>query len=113
MSDLLSEGQFHEYKRSRYRIEPGRFARTVEAFNDKTGKQVGFLGWDAEGSHVPEHQRNAISNVEVHKTQRGRGIATAMLGYAQSMNPNLRHSGTLTPEGKAWAAKHPLGGSNG
>lgn len=100
----LSDAQFHQFKRTSYRIEPGTFNRTIHAYNDKTGQQVGYLGWDGTGSHVPEDQRNAISLVEVHKGHRGRGVATEMLKYARGVNPDLRHAGAMaqTAEGKAW-----------
>jgi GNAT superfamily N-acetyltransferase len=98
----LSDAQFHQFKRTTYRIEPGQFSRTVHAYNDKTGQQVGYLGWDGTGDHVPEAQRNAISNVEVHKSHRGRGVATELLRYAQGVNPEIRHSRVQTEEGKAW-----------
>lgn len=110
MSDQnLSDAQFHQFKRTSYRIEPGLFDRTVHAYNDKTGQQVGYLGWNGDGDHVKEQQRNAISNVEVHKAHRGRGVASEMLKYAQGMNPQIRHSQSLTPDGRDWASKNPLG----
>jgi hypothetical protein len=31
-----------------------------------------------------------------------------MLHLAQTINPGLHHSTTLTEDGKSWAEKHPL-----
>lgn len=38
-----------------------------------------------------------------------RGLATAMLHFARELNPEaqIRHSGALSPEGRAWAEKAP------
>ncbi len=99
--------QFHQYKNSTYRIEPIGY-RSVGAFHESTGQQVGYLGWDSDKSHIPDHQKNAISNVDVLKSHQGRGVATAMLGFAKQQYPALRHSDVLTDDGKSWSKKHPL-----
>lgn len=109
MNDNLSSAQFHQYKRTTYRIEPSQFKRQVQAVNHKTGKMVGFLAWKSEEAYNDPSERNAISDVTVDPKHRGRGIATAMLNYAQQQNPKIHHSRMLTDDGKAWSVKHPLG----
>lgn len=98
----LSGAQFHQFKRTKYRIEPGDYdpENTVRAVNERTGKQVGFLAWHSPTA--PQKLRNSIQLVEVDKPHRSRGVATEMLKHARGMNPDVRHSESLTPEGKAW-----------
>ena len=99
--------QFIQIKRTTFRIEPGTFPRTVRAYHDGTGKQVGHLGWDSDQDHVPERQRNAVSNVDVLSAYRRRGLATAMFEYGRQMNPDLRHSPTLTEDGQKFVEGGP------
>ena len=111
MSQENVGAQFHQYKRTTYRLEPDpRWNRTVNAVQDNTNKLVGVLGWKGPEARLGlrPQEENAVAHVDVLARHRGRGIADAMLKYAKGINPDLHHSDTLTDSGKEWAAKHPI-----
>ena len=100
--------QFHQYKRTTYRIEADPLNyRTVQAVHENSGKMVGFLNWNSDAEHNPDHVKNAIHRVQVLKSHQRRGIATALLEHARQINPALRHSHALTGDGKAWSEARP------
>lgn len=100
--------QFHQYKRTTYRIEPDpTWPRTVNAVHENSGKLVGFLNWNNDADYNPDHVKNAIHRVQVLKSHRRRGIATALFEHARQLNPELKHSHALTPDGQAWSEARP------
>lgn len=100
--------QFHQYKRTTYRIEPDpTWPRMLNAVHHNSGKTVGFLSWNNDAEHNPEHVKNTVHRVQVLKKHQRRGIASALLEHARQINPELQHSHARTPEGQAWSAARP------
>lgn len=60
------------------------------------GKRVGTLRWYDTGE---------IASVVVHDEWRRQGIASAMLVKAREVDPRVRHSQTLSDDGRAWSQK--------
>jgi GNAT superfamily N-acetyltransferase len=61
------------------------------------GEYAGHLYWDPE--------THTIADVYVVPHWQRRGIATELLRRAREIDPYLRHSYELTPDGRAWAEK--------
>jgi GNAT superfamily N-acetyltransferase len=86
----LSAKQFGAYT---LRVDKTNDDHLIKAYKGQDGP-VGVLKWDATTGETrdvqvePEHQR--------------KGLATAMWNHAKEVAP-IRHSGTRTPEGDAWA----------
>lgn len=82
---------------------------------DARKKPVASLTWF--GGKPTEEDLSSRSNTApgtiykaiVKPAHQRKGIATAMLDYARELHPEsqIRHSGALSPEGKAWAERHP------
>ncbi len=80
---------------------------SIQAFLD--GRQIGRLSWydpgESEYSRLnPETSaRNTkIDKVEVSSLHRRRGIASEMLRRAREITPGIRHSDSLSGDGRAW-----------
>jgi GNAT superfamily N-acetyltransferase len=84
-----------------------RSGRVTASTQGPDGKQhfVGDIGWYADGE---------ISDVLVMPQYRMQGVATALLAYARSINPNVHHSEIQTDAGAAWAsvAQGPIAEGN-
>lgn len=67
----------------------------------KDGTQVGHLGWYRDERDMEKY--GEIMHVDVLKRWQRQGIATAMFNWAKKYVPSLRHSHSLTDDGKAWS----------
>jgi GNAT superfamily N-acetyltransferase len=87
-----------------------------EKDQNKLGRTIGALTWFGGNiDRTPEGEIDDRSNinggrifkVRVSKQFQRKGIASAMLDYARMRKPEheIRHSGALTDEGRAWAEK--------
>lgn len=102
MPDLNAQ-QFGKYTIAAH---PTKY-RTVTA-STASGKNVGYLMWSDHGTDKDLNRDvPAIDSVRVNKPQQRKGIASAMLEHARSIEPDLRHSVARTPEGKAWSEARP------
>ena len=74
-----------------------RSGRVTASTKGPDGKQhfVGDIGWYADGE---------VSDVLVMPQYRMQGIATELLAYARTVNPNVHHSEIQTDAGAAWAS---------
>ena len=71
------------------------WSRAVKA-ETPAGAEAGYLTWDS---------RKIIGGVHTQPRWRRQGLATAMLEFARSFDPDIRHSHALTEDGEAWADK--------
>ena len=91
----------------------------VEAVHTKSGRRVGAMDWFA-GEKNPNHNsitseagltvdptKPTIYKTTVSAPHRRKGVASAMLNYARSIEPDLQHSHALSDDAVAWAKKHP------
>lgn len=85
---------------------------------DGVGKHIGTLTWypgqvrkKEDGSYDDSSNVNGgvIHGVHVSTQFRRKGIASAMLDFARERHPQkeIRHSGALTDDGRAWSENTP------
>lgn len=89
--------------------DPFSRGTAVQAYRGK--KLVGTLQW---GRGTPKYDHptidgGIITRVVVHKSYRRQGVGTQMLETARQLYPDsdIRHSGALTEDGKAWSSARP------
>lgn len=77
--------------------------RTVYAYpKGKTHGDIGRLSW-FEGNDDAED--GEIADVYVADSYRRKGVATKMLEFARTLNPEVFHSDSLTDDGYEWSKK--------
>ncbi len=76
---------------------PGDHTLTAHVPN---GAEVGALTWFADDG--------MIRDVNVHAEHQRRGLATELLHRARGIQPEVHHSESLTPDGKAWAQRSAI-----
>lgn len=80
-----------------------------------TKRPIASLSWfggvptEADLQERSNTAPGTIYKAIVKPAHQRRGIATAMLAYARELHPEsrIRHSGALSPEGRAWAEGNP------
>lgn len=93
-SDSLSGYQFGHEKMGRMNV--------IRATHQ--GSDVGELSWaDHRGSNARDLSPHEVGSVSVDPAHRRKGVATAMWGHAQGIDPEIAHSGEKTRAGAAWA----------
>ena len=80
-------------------FEVGKAQNVVRARKDD--KSLGHLLWHPtqEGGY----EGGVIRSVQVEEPYRRMGLATELLRRAREIDPGVRHSTALTPEGEAWS----------
>ena len=58
------------------------------------GQEAGHIWWWCDGE---------MEVVYVHPDMRRRGIATELWDRARAITPDLRHSSSMTADGRAWS----------
>jgi 8-oxo-dGTP diphosphatase len=76
--------------------------RTVGVQAYVGGQNVGHLYWHTH-FRPGQYRPGEISSVWVHDDHQRRGIASAMLEHAKSIEPRVHHSHALTGEGRSWS----------
>lgn len=90
------------------RQPPGSYSsRAIGAYRDTAHGRVeaGYLLWEAANPPGWEGRPPMIADVGVQKPFQRKGLATAMLAFAREFEPDLTHSHSLSPDGRAWAEK--------
>ena len=97
-------------------------AITAHTYNENAhnniGKRIGFLSYfggkvDRDEQGNPDDRTNTnggmIYKAYVSRQFRRKGLASAMLDFARERHPEkeIRHSGALSDDGKAWAQNKP------
>jgi GNAT superfamily N-acetyltransferase len=88
----------HEVK-----TKPGLEVHRINA-HDKDGKLAGYIMWVNFPDPPSKQYYPNVKEIGVHPDRRRQGVGTELWRRARAITPELRHSSTQTPEGKAWAA---------
>jgi GNAT superfamily N-acetyltransferase len=83
--------------------KPGLEVHRINA-HDKDGKLAGYILWANFPDPPSKQYYPNVKEIGVHPDRRRQGLGTELWTRARAITPDLRHSSTQTPEGKAWAA---------
>lgn len=110
--------RFRHLADGKYRMfDTGFNAITIhQRLSNGTHRHIGYLSWfggkpPLDDAGNPIDRKGNINNGMIHKVvvsspQRRKGLATAMLAFARDRYPDsqVRHSGALSDDGRAWAS---------
>lgn len=96
----------------------GSKPRYIEAVHTNSGRRIGSMNWSSSAIGSGGATSNAaglpvdpdkptIFKAVVSKPHRRKGVASAMLEHARSIEPDLQHSHALSEDAVGWAKAKP------